>query len=324
MINNAYSPLSFSPSVADALLRNDHNFIITGAGGWLGQATLEMLDQALGDTMHKRVMAYSATERKLYLRSGRIIPCHALQDIATLTPQKCLMFHYAFLTRDKVSDMSLDAFIAQNTAISNTVLDAVERLGVSGVFVPSSGAVYRADRSIDEDREKNPYGVMKARDERRFLALSTARRVIVSRIFNLGGPFINKISNYALSSIIMDMLNERSIALQADKPVWRSYMHVRDVVDLAMALLLSDTSFLSAPFDTAGEQEIEIGDLAHRIAQILGKPGYPIHRPGITGLENRYVGDGTTIRALLAEHAIIPHTLNRQIMDTVEYCRSLL
>lgn len=324
MIHNSYSPLSFRPDIADAVVRSDFTFIITGAGGWLGQATLEMLEQAMGDSISRRVTAFTSSARELQLRSGRMLSCRALQDIAKISPRKSLIFHYAFLTRDKIADMPLETFITQNKAISDYVFAAMQYPGAAGIFVPSSGAVYRADRTMDEDMQKNPYGVMKAQDEQRFLALSASRRVVISRVFNLSGPFINKLGSYALSSIIMDILNGRPIELHADKEVWRSYMHVRDVVELAMLMLIAETSMPCTPFDTTGEEDIEIGALAERVVRVLGKPGWSIHRPPILNSENRYIGDGNAIRGLLADFAIIPYGLDTQILDTAAYCQNLL
>jgi nucleoside-diphosphate-sugar epimerase len=324
MQNKACPPLSFTPWVANALLKREDTIIVTGAGGWLGQATMEMLEQCLGDAFARRVLAFGSSSRILRLRSGRTLPCNALGTISTLTPGPYLVLHYAFLTRDKVSAMSLAEFTEQNEAISDMVEEAATRLGASGIFVPSSGAVYRQDRSIDEDVERNPYGVLKARDEQRFLRLRDAMRVVSIRVFNLSGPFINKLPSYALSSILTDVLQGRPIQLQSNQPVWRSYIHVRDVIDVAMGLLLSSSPLPAEAFDTAGDGEIEIGELAACCAKLLGKPDWPVQRPAVGSEPNRYVGDGAFIRATMKELALSPRDLNTQILDTAQYCREVL
>lgn len=322
MPNKMYTPLAFTPWVAEALSRSEYAIIITGAGGWLGQATLEMLESCLGNKFERRVHLFGASARSLPMRSGKILACNALQDITSLKPQPCLVFHYAFLTRDRADVMPLADFISQNEAISTTVYEAAKRLGASGIFLPSSGALYRADRSIDDDIKNNPYGVMKARDEQRFQALQSAMRVAICRVFNLAGPFINKLRSYALSSILMDILQDKPIGLLADRPVIRSYIHVRDVIDVGLASLLPSAP-VPGVFDTAGEEEIEIGDLALRIATLLGKPDWPIERPAITGSPNRYVGDGKSIEALMKLHSIVRQPLDAQILATMEYCKNM-
>ena len=239
-----------------------------------------------------------------------------------MPPQPCLVAHYAFLTRDRVAGLSLQEFVARNEAISSFVAAEARRLGAAGVFVPSSGAVYGKGRTIETDFESNPYGAMKARDEGRFLGLvgDAATRAVAIRVFNLAGPYINKHSSYALSSILLDVLAARTIVLRADRPVLRSYVHVRDVVDLAFALMTRAAPPPPAPFDTAGEVIVEVGDLAERAARLLGHPELLIQRPALTSSEpDRYVGDGRTMRELIAAEGLTATGLDNQILDTARY-----
>ncbi len=77
----------------------------------------------------------------------------------------CLLFHYAFLGKERVAEMPLADYVAANARITEIVRRAVARLQPAGMFLTSSGAVYRADRSIETDLAANPYGVLKHRDE---------------------------------------------------------------------------------------------------------------------------------------------------------------
>ncbi len=314
--------LSFSPAVARRLADAEHTIVVTGGGGWLGQATLEMLEHALGETFAARVRVFGSARRQLRLRSGRTIESAPLANLARVPPQPCLIAHYAFLTRDRVAGLSLKDFVEQNDAISSFVAAEAGRLGAAGVFVPSSGAVYGRDHVIETNLETNPYGAMKARDEGRFLELTEAgaTRALTIRVFNLAGPFINKITSYALSSILMDIRAGGPIMLRADRPVLRSYVHVRDVVDLAFALLTRPAPPPTQPFDTAGEIEVEVSELARRAARVMGRPEITIERPSLgAGAADRYVGDGHTMAALAAAEALPFATLDDQIRDTARY-----
>ncbi len=51
---------NFQPELAEALRSKPTPVIITGAGGWLGQAALEMFNSAFGDDFSKRVTAFGA------------------------------------------------------------------------------------------------------------------------------------------------------------------------------------------------------------------------------------------------------------------------
>jgi UDP-glucuronate decarboxylase len=317
------SRLTLLPASAEALRRDGFPVVVTGAGGWLGQAALEMLDGALGPDFDARVEAYGSAARMLTLRSGRAVSAKPLATLATREGPPPLILHHAFLTRDRVAALSLEYYVAANRHIADIVAAAIERTGAAGLFLPSSGAVYRPGRVLETDIAINPYGAMKVRDEERFAALAARLGVPICaiRVFNLAGPFINKRGSYALSSIIDAIHAGGPIHLRAAKPVIRSYVHVADVLNLAVAGLLGGGT--GAPFDTAGEVEIEIGDLALRTAALLGAPSCPVLRPEITEPADRYVGDFTRFAALLAAHGIAPVPLDGQIHDTAEYLREV-
>ena len=126
-----------------------------------------------------------------------------------------------------------------NNTIAETVEAAVRRVPAKGLFLPSSGAVYRPDRSLHTNLEESPYGVLKLRDEARFRALcdEAGGKLAAIRVFNLGGPCINNISGYALSSIIADVLRGAPVEIRANRPVYRSGVHVVDLIELALEAL---------------------------------------------------------------------------------------
>jgi nucleoside-diphosphate-sugar epimerase len=185
----------------------------------------------------------------------------------------------------------------------------------------SSGAVYLGD-----ELSTNPYGVLKARDERLFFDIAarlgeegSAPRVVVPRLFNLAGQFLNK-PDYVLGSIIKDIARGGPIRLHADHLVIRSYVHVRDLVDLAFAMMLGAGPIPRQAFDTGGEREIEVGELAELAASVLGQPGMPIVRPPVEdNRADRYVGDPTMLSSLAHSYGIELTTLARQIEDTASY-----
>jgi UDP-glucuronate decarboxylase len=214
------------------------------------------------------------------------------------------------------------SYVTLNEAISASVLDHARRSTVEAVFLPSSGAVYRPDGVADADLVANPYGALKLADEFHFADVSPVlERTAIVRVFNLAGPFINKTSIYALSSIISDLEHGGPIRLRADHPVIRSYVHVRDLVELAFAIMMGEVAGPGVPFDTAGDQEIEIGELASLTASLLGMPDVRIDRPfyaeGIP--PDRYVGDGTLIGKLASRAGVELAPLDVQILETADF-----
>jgi len=317
----------FPERISRALQRSPLNIVVTGAGGWLGQASLQMLADTLGDTFENRVFAFGSHERTLSLSAGRKLPCSKLDDLSRLPKGRYVFLHYAFLTKDRVPQMTLDQYVRANAQITAVVEAAMRRVDTVGAFVPSSGAVYRPDRSIETDLEANPYGVMKYSDEQHFAALAQELgfRLALVRVFNLAGPHINKVGSYALASILTDIIRGHAVVLRATQPVIRSYVHVEDLVALALSIVLNDAAANIPAFDTAGEVEVEVGDLARRAVKLLQREDIAIERPPLTShIPNRYVGDAAVWRSLAKRLAMELVPLDTQILDTAHYLQNAI
>lgn len=281
-----------------------------------------MLESALGRAVHDRLHVFGSSRRTMLLRSGASIECQALADLPQLRTGSYLLAHLAFVTREHVSAFGQDDYAAANDAISSMVFEYAKRTDVAGFFLPSSGAVYGRNGGLDDDVRSNPYGALKLRDERQCETLNIAdHRVAVMRIFNLAGPFLNKADHYALGSILMDLWSGGPIRLRADHPVIRSYVHVRDVVEIAFAFMLGLVPEPTVPFDTAGETAVEVGQLADMCAALLDLRNVRIERPSIREdvPSDRYVGDGTTIASVAASLGLVLTPLAAQIVDTAAY-----
>jgi nucleoside-diphosphate-sugar epimerase len=316
----------FPTHIAQALRQSDLHIVVTGAGGWLGSVSAHMLADVFGGQFGSRVFLYGSCARELTLIDGRRLACAALADLEHLPDGRYLFLHYAFLTKDRVPQMTLAEYRQANGVIAATVDAAIRRVQTVGVFVPSSGAVYRADRSLETDFEANPYGAGKYADERHFTAVAAdvGCRLALVRVFNLAGPYINKVASYALASILMDILRGLPVSLRARQPVIRSYVHVQDLVALAMAVLLDESGKTPPVFDTAGELELEVEALAHRAVQVLQRQDLPILRPALTtAMANRYVGDPARMIELAQRYRLRLAPIDKQILDTAQYLRKL-
>jgi UDP-glucuronate decarboxylase len=317
------SDLGLPDQLAADLRSTDHRIIVTGASGWIGSATMHMLNAALGpDAFKRRVMAFAGTSRSLRLLEGTEVPLSPLEALSEIGSGSYLLFHYAFLGREKVATLRLDEYCAANGRITDIVRGTVERIRPAGMFLTSSGAVYRADRSIDDDLAVNAYGVLKHRDEVAFAEACAAAgtKLVTARVFNLSGEYINKLTSYALSSFILDALAGRPITVRATRRVERSYVYVGDVIALGLACQL-DSARAPRVFDTVGEREVEVGELAQMVHEICGQPDLPILRAPIdeTARVDRYVGHSEGMRSLLARHSVTPVNLLGQIGRTASY-----
>jgi nucleoside-diphosphate-sugar epimerase len=313
--------VSLRPDLAERLAGGSMNVIVTGATGWLGLAALEMLDGALGESGLGRVMAFASAARTISLRSGRRIAVRALADLANMETAPGLIFHFAFRTRGHAREPGYEA---ANRSITALMRRLIETRGALGLFLPSSGAVYAPGGGLTADLTGNPYGALKHEDEAIFgaLAKQLGFPAAIMRVFNLAGPFINNLDAYALSCIIADVRKGGPVRLRAAHPVWRSYAHVEDVLNIAAAILLGG---MDVPvFDAAGEMAVEIGDLAARVAALLAGAPLAVMRPEWRdGAPDAYVGDTAGYRRAAALAGVALQKLERQILDTAAFMAGL-
>ena len=311
----------FEPAIAAALAADEQHIAVAGAGGWLGLATLELLEQALGDRIAQRVSCYGSAARTLMLRSGRQLQQLPLADLKTLDAKRIWLFHFAFQTKDRAETMSEEAYRAVNDAISAAVLEAATQLPVEALFVASSGAAAKADDALANPAMRL-YGQMKREDEARFArwAHTHRRRAVICRIFNITGPYINKHEAYAIANFIMDALAGRPITVRASREVFRGYVAIRELMSLAVALM-TDQSTPVTCFETGGEP-MELKAVGHAVFQALG--GGKVERAPITDHRpDRYVGDDESYAALRRAYGISAVTLMKQIVETAEYMTAL-
>ena len=309
---------ALSPHIAQAVAQSDARIVVTGAGGWLGMATLELLATALGDEFERRVICFGSSERALTLLNGSIAHQRPLSEIVKLGAAPTIVLHLAFLTKDHADAMEDDAYRAGNEALDHLLLDHLDPIGAQSVFVASSGAAYLADDPRASSGMRL-YGTLKREQERRFAdwAKRRSKRAVITRIFNLSGPHINKQGSYALACFIRDALAGRPIAIHAPHPVIRGYVAIRELMSLVLATLL-DGEAGTIRFDSGGDP-FEMQAIAEAVAELLGP--VPIVRPavgeGVTA--DRYAGDGEAYRALLADRSIEPVPFARQIAETAEF-----
>lgn len=306
-----------TPVIAEALAASGTRIVITGAGGWLGMATLELLHAALGNDIAHRVRCFGSSHRKLTLLDGTVIEQRKLSGLTALEPKPTILLHLAFLTKDRAEAMDEAAYRTANRALDQAVLDALDPIGVDALFVTSSGAAYRADDPAAAPAMRL-YGGLKRDQEAMFADWATAsgKCAIIARIFNISGPHINKHASYALAAFILDALAGRPITINAPHRVVRSYVAVRELMALVFALLLEDET-QSVRFDTGGDP-LEMQDIAQAVADLLG-PVSIVRPPQTAANSDVYTGDPAVYRALLAGHAIVPVTFAQQVLETAAF-----
>lgn len=307
-------------SVCQALLADTRRINIVGVSGWIGRTTVALLHEALGpEVFARRVVCFGSRTGVVDLDEGMSISQRPLAEVAEQECRPTLLFHLAFLTMDKIAEMDAAEYVRANRALSETILAALEPIGVDRLFVASSGAAAFAD-DVQAASDLRLYGGLKRDDERAFanwaLTAPEARRTVIARIFSVSGPWINKHEVYALANFILDALDSRPVDVRAPMRVWRSYVAVRELVSLVLAALLSEDGEPVMRFDTGGEA-LELGDVGARVVEAIG--GAVLRRPVTNPTDNRYVGDDARYAMLLGRYGISHLPLVDQIVETAAY-----
>jgi nucleoside-diphosphate-sugar epimerase len=318
------SRLTLSSPLVEQLRRSDYRVLVTGASGWLGRASLEMLSGAFGDGLGERVSCFGSSARTLQLRGGSSIDQQPLSEMGAVGSGRYLLLHFACLTKDKAVGLSRDDYVAANRSISALTRAAAERVGVDRLLLLSSGAVYQALDAAVDSAAVHPYAVTKLEDEmlfRGFAREKTGRRVVTARLFNLSGPYINKPEAYALSSFIEQARGGANTAIRINSAhrVVRSYVGVGDLLNVAVAHLLADRGEPYDYFDTAGEREVEVLELAEVVKAVVNHASSIIRPALLPGKEDRYVGDGAIFRSLANRYGVTLRDLREQVRETAEY-----
>lgn len=274
--------------------------VITGPTGWLGSA-------AVAWARRQGVVNLQTFGSSAQMINGLAIT--ALPDMRLCDLSDAIVLHLAFLTKDKTAGMPDEIFRAANRGIDDHVIAAFERIPPKGVFVASSGA---AAQPVEA------YGQMKIEQEQRFLGWGQSAGVptLVGRIYNVAGPYINKHNLYALSSMIVQARDTGVMKIDANRPIYRAYTHVNDLIGVMMAALRAGEG-RTQPFDISGNELVEISDVAREVAQHIPAR---IERPAIDWANpSVYVGNPEIFRSLALKYGIVPQSFAGQVSDTVDF-----
>jgi nucleoside-diphosphate-sugar epimerase len=285
---------------------------ITGASGWVGRALIHTALQAMDAGAPGRLRLFGSQARMIDV-AGRTLSLEALQNPAPLGEGEWIVAHLAVAGADRHKDPQArrqhnEAMLAEALALTST--GRVRRF-VSA----SSGAVYAAPQP---DPDKQAYNELKRDQEQivRAWAVKAGAPVLIPRIFNVGGPYMNHAERYALGDMILQARRNGRIRIEAQRPVLRAYVHVLELAQVIFELALDSAA--SITFDAAGSEVVEMTDLAAAVARALALPDMVVERPPLeTGAEpDRYVGDAAAYRAALKGP---PVNLDAIIRDTAAW-----
>ena len=275
---------------------------------------VEMATRAGLTPANGRLRVFASKPGRKTLEDGTTLGLEALAGTAPLAGADWIVAHFAALGKDRTVDLSITDYVAQSEALHDAALRLIGGADRPRLIFASSGAVYgpggRPPALADE-----PYGHMKALQEVALADWCAAHGVplTVCRVFNVGGPYGNKLELYALSSLIRSALAGGDIPIRARGAVLRSWVHVEEL----MAVLIGRAPS-PKPFDSGGVEGVEIGDLAAMVCAQLGLDPARILRQRDPEVPiSRYAGNGADYQAAVRSLDLTPIGMEAIVSDSI-------
>ncbi len=300
--------------------------IVTGVSGWIGRYLLEFLNKGFGNDFSKYIIPVSHSKSEMVLSDRKSIKCIKFNEMSHLNKDKnYVFFHLSFLTKDRIDEKNLDDYRQKNLKIRETVIDFCLNFNVISLIYVSSGAVYKDLGILVKSFEESPYGFLKLEDEEIFskIMIEQQQQIIIPRIFNIAGSYINKFEIYALSNFLMQAIKNKKIEITADCLTYRSYVHLEELILLVLSMIM-DESIKNIIFETKGEELLEMEDLASLIFNFLNIEK-KIIRPELNNqkTKNTYYCVSDEYKKLCDQYSLENYTVNKMINDTYEFLRTL-
>lgn len=288
--------------------------LLTGAGGWFGLTALNVFEQTYGpEALRERVVPFASRARKIDFGSihGPIQALDLTELLDVADPAGLL--HLAFLTRDRVEEVGLNAYAATNRGITAQVEKLLKYHPTMPIVTTSSGAAAALDHG-ELDLEGNPYATLKREEEKLLYRESILRMAVVFRVYAASGRFMRGPERFALGDFLLQALQAQRLIINSPCPVERSYVHVGTLMELAWSLLLAPASPGYQAIDACTDH-ISLLELARLISSQEGLPE-PEHKIDFFMPSDSYGADSKMFLGKLKERNIFPLNLVEQIMDT--------
>ncbi len=259
----------------------DRNVVVTGAGGFIGSHLVERLVEH-GANVTAFVRYNSRNDAGLLeqveetKRAVRVVrgDVRDLETVQAMLRDAEVVFHLAALVGIPYSYVHVSEVVSVNTFGTLNVLTGAKENGIKKVVIASTSEVYGTARAVpmDESHPKqpqSPYSASKIGADALGLSFQYAfgLPVAVLRPFNTYGP--RQSDRAIIPTIISQALVQDEIVLGNLAPA-RDFTYVTDTVEGFVKAAETDAS-AGEEINLGSGTEISIGDLAERVAQVLGR-----------------------------------------------------
>ncbi len=297
--------------------------LVTGAGGFIGSHLTERLVKE-GAKVRAFVHYNSRNDWGLL----ELLPKEILQEIEIFSGdiqdpfavhkavKGCeIVFHLASLIAIPYSYIAPQSFVSTNVLGTVNVMEACLKEGVERVVHTSTSETYGTAQYVPIDERhplqgQSPYSASKIGADKiaESYYLSFNLPVAIIRPFNTYGP--RQSARAVIPTIITQLLTNNQVKL-GDLTPTRDLNYVEDTVDgfLKMATV---PEAIGEVINIGSGKEISIGDLAHKIMQIMGK------KVPIVTEEIRKRPEKSEVRRLVADNSKAHKILGWKPMFSLE------
>ena len=233
-------------------MEENKKIVLTGATGWLGQNIMYTLQKNIpSEVFNKNVIAFAKTEKYIfssaYEYNKRIkIPIYPLKEISKILKFKKIdLIHTAFLTPDKIGEVSSNEFINQNKEINSITKELIGEHPECKVVYFSSGIT--KVNTYKSNKSKILYSLLKKEEENYFRNSKNPKLNL--RVYALSGKFITKPEKYALSNFILEAKISKIIKLKKSRNVIRGYCSAEDLAKLSYSWIKSKDKGYDYPIE---------------------------------------------------------------------------
>ena len=282
-----------------------NKIVIFGINGWVGKALLDFLHNQLKIPSDDLVLI-SSSSAEVSLINGTKFTCISYEEALNLPYNNVMFLHLAFKLKDKLSTTTIEEYQKQNHVIRDKAKKLIKHFKPAKMVYTSSGAVYDENYDLCKSLKKNPYGYLKIQDEEFFsrLAKTYNFKILIPRIFNIAGHYINKYNLYAISDFILQAAHTNKIIINANFPVIRSYIEIYDLIEI-ITKWITDNKSNNFIFDTANTNNLELSDLAELTINTLNLQANIIRKEIDPNLKsNSYIGNTKNLNILLNKYDI--------------------
>jgi nucleoside-diphosphate-sugar epimerase len=232
----------------------------------MGRSLLHELRLADSTAFPDRVLALGSHARQIDMLDGSHVQVEGWQGDTAAEWQPTIAVHLAYLTADRITESTAEAYRGTNAGLTNRGLDLQALPSLRAFMFASSGAATVAGE--DSALGRHPYSAQKAEDEDRYLRAGRAGELptLAARLWSVSGPYCTRPRTYAFSDMVLSCLRGEPIRVKAKGEVLRRYVDAGEFLAACLALNLGGRS---GAIDSAGEL-VEMRGLAAAIADELG------------------------------------------------------